>query len=254
MAFRSPLPFCLLALVALSACVRNPPAAPPAVASSSPAGVPSAGVPARTVPPPPARTTLRTAHRYPFPQVPRTIDLFALDDRSHVRTWRGLRLAPRERCPAYDASFYGPVSHPPRLPERIGRAWRDPLTCSWFEGTQDPDFVPARLVSPGVAHDAGLCSAPAAVRQAFVFDPENTVYLPRTVGALRRYLADVGGPQWLPDANQCWYAQAQLRIRRRYRLSITPDEARALESILRTCGNDRVTPYCGSYGPPPSWP
>ena len=40
-----------------------------------------------------ATTTLRTADRYPVPQAARTIDLFAFDDRSHVRTWRGLRLA-----------------------------------------------------------------------------------------------------------------------------------------------------------------
>ena len=83
-----------------------------------------------------------------------------------------------------------------RIPS--GAAGGNPLTCGWFGGSGDPDIVPARVVPPGVAHDAGLCEAAPELVRAFAFDPENTVYLPRTVAALRRYLADVGGPSGSP--------------------------------------------------------
>ena len=72
------------------------------------------------------------------------------------------------------------------------------------------------------------------------------MYLPATVAALRRYLADLGGPEWLPPSNQCWYVQAQLRVRRRYALAVTPEEVRAFETVLRTCPVTRLAPYCGT--------
>ena len=229
------------ALLLSLACVRNPLPEPPA-----PDLVPVVAVPAPVVEA--SATTRRARLLYPFPPAGRRIDFSLIDDRSLVRTWRGFRVLSRQRCPGYQPELYAPVEHPERLPARVGSGWRDPLTCSWYPGRSAADVVAARLVSLAVAHDAGLCSAEPAVRAAFAWDPENTVYLPATVAALRRYLADVGGAQWLPPSNRCWYVQAQLRVRRRYRLAVTLEESRAFEAVLRDCPLSRLAPYCGPYG------
>ena len=229
------------ALVLPLACVRNPLPEPP-----SPDLVPVVALPARVAVA--SATTRRAPLLHPFPPAGRRIDFSSIDERSLVRTWRGLRVLSRQRCPGYDPELYAPVEHPERLPARVGSGWRDPLTCSWYPGRSAADVVAARLVSPAVAHDAGLCSAEPAVRAAFAWDPENTVYLPATVAALRRYLADVGGSQWLPSSNRCWYVQAQLRVRRRYRLAVTLEESRAFDAVLRDCPLSRLAPYCGPYG------
>ena len=175
---RSCLASVLLAAALVAACVRNPVPERPAEHAPPPADAP-----------PVPSTTRRAPYQHLFPAAGRRVVPLFLPGEPQVRTWRGLRLASRERCPGYDPALYAPVRHASRLPDCLARGWRDPLTCSWFGGPADPHIVPARIVPPGVAQDAGLCGAGPALRRAFAFDPENTVYLPGTVAALRRYLA-----------------------------------------------------------------
>ncbi len=162
------------------------------------------------------------------------------------RTWRGLRLEARSRCPDYDASAYGPPGPPPRLRARGG--WRELAGCALFAGPGAEAAPAARLVPAAVAHDAGLCRAPPGVRAAFAADPDNVLHLPRSVAALRRYLADTGAPVWTPARNRCWYVRAQLRVRRRYDLSVTPAEAAAFDAVLAGCAGAPAAPACGPPG------
>lgn len=234
-----------VALAVSAACVRNPYPVSPGDSSAGidrDAAATGASAPASAS----ARTTRLTPHSYPFGPPGRFVPGSADGLGPFPRTWRGLRLEERERCGGYDPPFYSLDVLRPRLPDAQG--WRDALGCTLFPSAASVVVDPARIVSAAVAHDAGLCRAPEPVRYAFSVDPDNLLYLPRSVAALRRYLADVGGPAWAPAANRCWYVQAQLRIRRRYDLSVTPEEAVAFDAVLAACDNARVAATCGRHG------
>ncbi len=235
--------FLVVAVVA-AACVRNP--SPAAPATSVPATPPEGVAPDGPRPAAVPRTTRLTPHSYPFGPPGRFVRGSTDGLGPFPRTWSGLRLESRVRCPGYDPAFYSLDELRPRLPDAAG--WRDALGCTLFPSAASTVVDPARLVSAAVAHDAGLCRADPVQRRAFAVDPDNLLYLPRSVAALRRYLADVGGPAWAPAQNRCWYVQAQLRIRRRYDLSVSPEEAAAFDAVLAECAATRVPATCGPHG------
>ena len=43
--------------------------------------------------------------------------------------------------------------------------------------------------------------------------------------------------EWQPDANQCWFAQTVVAVRRAYQLTIDRREADALDRILAGCSS-----------------
>ena len=247
----------LVVLLLLAACVRNPypepvPSVPPSALSSADPGAERAQPQrvavsaARTPVAGRSRTTRLTDRSYPFGPPGRYVPGSSPGLSPVPRTWRGLRIERRQRCAGYDRRLYDFAAVVPRLPH--ARGWRDPAACTLFESVSSSAVAPARIVLAPVAHDAGLCDAHPRVREAFALDPDNLLYLPRTVAALRRYLADVGGPSWAPANNQCWFVQAQLRVRRRYDLSVTPEEATLFDQVLAGCSTARVTPFCGVHG------
>lgn len=99
------------------------------------------------------------------------------------------------------------------------------------------------MVSAEAAHDAGLCARPE-VRAAFAADPDNRLYLPAVVAAARDRAVARGDGEWLPSRNLCWYVGTQLRVRRRYGLSVSPWEARMFEAVLRGCPMAAPAPRC----------
>ncbi|MDE2906653.1 MAG: hypothetical protein OXQ28_11285 [Acidobacteriota bacterium] len=162
------------------------------------------------------------------------------------RQWRGLSVAAPARCAAFDAGDYAAGSLPaPRL--RDERGWfREPLACSLF-AAGDPTVRVGRVVSAAAAHDAGLCGRPEA-RAAFAADPDNRVYLPTVVAAVRDEVVVRGDGEWLPGRNLCWYVGTQLRVRRRHGLSVSPWEARLFEAVLRGCPVSAPAPSCDVRG------
>ncbi len=99
------------------------------------------------------------------------------------------------------------------------------------------------MVSAAAAHDAGLCGRPEA-RAAFAGDPDNRLYLSAVVDAAREEAVARGDAEWLPGRNLCWYVGTQLRVRRRYGLSVSPWEARLFEAALRGCPAVAQAPTC----------
>ncbi len=228
----------VLGAVALGvACVRNPmpaaPAAPPAepvaVRLEAPVGLPA--------------LSPWESHR----PAERTVGASGRSASSLPREWRGLVVAAAARCAPFDLVDYaaGGVL-PPRL-RAAGGGFREPLACSLFAGPGDPAVRAGRVVSAAAAHDAGLCARPEA-RAAFGADPDNRLYLPAVLAAARAEAVARGDGEWLPGRNLCWYVGTQLRVRRRYGLSVSPWEARVFEAVLRGCPAVTPAPRCDARG------
>ncbi|MCY4122853.1 MAG: hypothetical protein OXG72_18240 [Acidobacteria bacterium] len=166
------------------------------------------------------------------------------------RQWRGLAVADPVRCtPFAPADYVAGGVLAPRM-SATGGGFREPLACSLFGGPGDRTVRAGRVVSARVAHDAGLCARPDA-RAAFAADPDNRLYLPAVVAAARVEAVQRGDGEWLPGRNLCWYVGTQLRVRRRYRLSVSPWEARLFEAALRGCPAVAPAPRCDARGDRP---
>ena len=223
----------VLGAVVLAACVRNPmPAAPAAL---EPVFVEEPVRPAASRPWEWYRSTERAVGGLEPASAPLP------------RQWRGVAVAAPARCAVFDAADYaaGGVL-PPRLPA-AGGGFREPLACSLFAGPGDRTVRAGRVVSAEAAHDAGLCARPDA-RAAFAADPDNRLYLPSMVAAARAEVVARGDGEWLPGRNLCWYVGTQLRVRRRYGLSVSPWEARLFEAVLRGCPAVAPAPRCDARG------
>ena len=226
----------VLGAVVLAACVRNPmPAAPGAPVVSEPVGLEEPVRPAASTP----WEWYRPASRTVGGVEPATGPL--------PRQWRGLVVAEPARCTAFAPAEYaaGRVLAP-RL-RAAGGGYREPLACSLFAGPGDRAVHAGRVVSAEAAHDAGLCARPEA-RAAFGADPDNRLYLPPVVAAARAEAIARGDGEWLPGRNLCWYVGTQLRVRRRYGLSVSPWEARLFEAVLRGCPAVAPAPRCDVRG------
>ena len=71
--------------------------------------------------------------------------------------WRGLVVAPEERCTPYNADEYSyPQSVEPQIADRLGGAY-SPYTCETFGELTETDIE--HIVARSEAHDSGLCLA-----------------------------------------------------------------------------------------------
>ncbi len=147
-------------------------------------------------------------------------------------TWRGLIVAPEERCAPYDRER---DYSPPRADERaiarnLGGIF-SPYTGTCFASLRETDIE--HIVAVSEAHDSGLCAQDAATKARFVRDLRNLALASPRVNRHEKGAKDAAG--WLPDRNRCWFAARVVAVRRAYGLSIDRDEAAALERILSAC-------------------
>ena len=110
--------------------------------------------------------------------------------------------------------------------------WYDPYTNRTFTHAGDLDvdhFVPLRH-----AHGHGGDQWDKALRQQFANDPDNLI--PVSASANRSKGAR-SPDQWLPDNRLYWceYGRHWKRIKQRYQLMVTPQEADALKQLLTHC-------------------
>ena len=74
-----------------------------------------------------------------------------------VQKWRGLVVAPEQRCAPYDAGEYPyPQSVEPQIVHSLGVVY-SPYTCELFPATDATDIE--HIVALSEAHDSGLCAA-----------------------------------------------------------------------------------------------
>ena len=152
-------------------------------------------------------------------------------------TWRGITIAPEERCSPYDPDDYRySPSVEPKIVEAQGGIY-GPYTGTWFESIRETDIE--HIVARSEAHDSGLCAASAATRAKFGPDLLNLTLASPSVNRHEKSDNDVA--EWLPDLNQCWYVNRTLQVRREYGLTIDHAEADAADRVLAGCESTDMT-------------
>ena len=153
--------------------------------------------------------------------------------RGSGETWRGLVVAPECRCTPYDRGDYPyPQSVEPLIAQRDGMTSK--YSGTTFRSLKESDIE--HVVSLSEAHDSGLCAAGAATRRQFARDLDN---LALATPHLNRYQKrGFDAAEWLPPLNRCWYAETIVAVRHEYRLTIDPNEVKALEAVLAACDSN----------------
>lgn len=145
-------------------------------------------------------------------------------------TWRGLVVAPENRCAAYDRNDY---RYPQSVEDDIIAGLGDivsPYTCAHFRSSRETEIE--HMVAVSQAHDSGLCMADLQTRRRFASDLRN---LTLAAPAVNRKKGARDAAEWLPETNRCWFAGRVVEVRRAYELTIDQREAAALESVLSNC-------------------
>ena len=148
-----------------------------------------------------------------------------------AQEWRGLVVAPEERCAPYDAVEYPyPQSVESRIADSLGGVY-SPYTCETFGALDETDIE--HIVARSEAHDSGLCAASAERKSEFASDIRNLTLSAPDLNRAVKGVKDAA--DWTPDENKCWFAWRVIDVRRAYGLTIDRREADALDAILATC-------------------
>ncbi len=157
-------------------------------------------------------------------------------DTSVKEYWRGLEIAPEHRCSPYNQEDYRyPQSLEPKIFESIGMIYC-PYTGRCFASLSDTDIE--HIVARSEAHDSGLCAADLDTRERFASDLDNLTLADPYVNRYQKRHHDAA--EWMPDLNQCWYANRIVEIRRKYNLTIDRREAEFLESVFSSCSSTEM--------------
>ena len=145
--------------------------------------------------------------------------------------WRGLVVAPEQRCAPYDADDYRyPQSVEDRIVTQLGGVY-GPYTGRWFASQSETDIE--HIVARSEAHDSGLCAADSATRRRFATDLLNLTLAGPRVNRYQKI--DHDAAEWLPARNRCWFAVRVIAVRQQYGLTIDRREADALDQVLAMC-------------------
>lgn len=157
-------------------------------------------------------------------------------------SWRGLTLAPENRCSPYRSDDYSyPQSVEADIVAELGGIF-SPYTCEAFATTFDTDIE--HIVARSEAHDSGLCAASAARKREFARDLRNLTLASPTLNRSEKRAYDAA--EWMPERNRCWFAQRVLNVRLAWGLTIDQAEADALERVLAACTSTAIQCSAGA--------
>lgn len=170
--------------------------------------------------------------------------VLSISSYAQQQTWRGLTVESEDRCSSYDKSeqYPYPQSVEDVIVENMGGVVYGPYTGSYFDNDRQTDIE--HIVAASEGHDSGLCSASASRRIQFATDQLNL-----TLAAPEVNRCSVGGKcgydpaEWMPEKNQCWYANRVVEVKTKYSLSVDRAEADALEAVLSTCNSVEMIFY-----------
>ena len=163
-----------------------------------------------------------------------------------TETWRGLVIAPENRCSPYDRKqdYPYPQSIEQDIVRRLGSVY-GPYTDTCFASTRQTDIE--HIVATSEAHDSGSCAQGRTVRARFASDLRNlTLASPRVN---RNQKSGKDAAEWLPPRNRCWFAARVVEVRRAYDLTIDPREAAVLERVLAHCDSTDTEPMACTARP-----
>ena len=151
--------------------------------------------------------------------------------------WRGLTIAPEDRCSPYDSDDYRyPQSVEDDIVADLGGVY-SPYTCESFASDTETDIE--HIVARSEAHDSGLCRADAATKRDFARDLLNLTLASPSVN--RSQKSDKDAAEWMPEQNQCWFAQTVVDVRAKYGLTIDQREADAIDQMLSGCSSFAIS-------------
>jgi hypothetical protein len=158
--------------------------------------------------------------------------------------WRGLVVSDENRCSPYDkkSQYPYPQSVEDDVIVSLGGRIYGPYTGRYFDSDRETDIE--HIVAASEGHDSGLCSATAEKREQFATDTLNL-----TLAAPEVNRCGAGGKcgfdpaEWMPDKNQCWFADRVVKIKTKYGLSVDKAEAEALEAVLQGCDSVDIVFY-----------
>ena len=166
-------------------------------------------------------------------------------------TWRGLLVAPEDRCSPYDSDDYPyNQSVEQRIVEQMNGLVYGPYTGTHFEDTGQTDIE--HIVARSEAHDSGLCAADAETKKQFASDLLNLTLAGPEINRQQKSAKDAA--EWLPDLNQCWFADRVVQVRQVYKLTIDETEAAALETVLSGCSSVDIVIIDSSTSPSTATP
>lgn len=164
--------------------------------------------------------------------------------------WRGLRVAPENRCAPYDRNDY-------RYPQSVeleiirsmdGRIY-SPYTGRYFKFHSQTDIE--HMVATVEAHDSGLCARSNRVKRQFASDLDNLTLASPEVNRQQKSYFDAA--EWLPHYNKCWFVHRNIQIRLEYQLTIDREEANAIDKVIENCDSFKMVFYQGiPYSPKPT--
>lgn len=195
-----------------------------AEASAVMAGLESCGINIRVTATPAPTATAVTSTKALEPSITNTA-------RQPGPTWRGLTIAPENRCSPYDSAEY---RYSQLVEARIVNAQGGiygPYTGTWFNSTGETDIE--HILARSEAHDSGLCAASRSTKAQFSSDLLNLTLASPSVNRHRKVAKDVR--EWLPALNQCWYVDRTIQVRQKYGLTIDRAEAEAADRVLAGC-------------------
>ena len=160
-------------------------------------------------------------------------------------SWRGLVVAPEQRCATYDPDEYRyPQSVEDRIVAELGGVYA-PYTGRWFASDSETDIE--HMVARSEAHDSGLCAADSATKRRFATDLLNLTLAGPRVNRYQKF--DNDAAEWLPPRNRCWFAARVIAVRQRYGLTIDRREADALDQVLGGCASTELVVFARGVAP-----
>ena len=160
-------------------------------------------------------------------------------------SWRGLVVAPEQRCAPYDPDDYRyPQSVEDRIVAELGGVYA-PYTGRWFASDTQTDIE--HMVARSEAHDSGLCAADSATKRRFATDLLNLTLAGRRVNRYQKVAKDAA--EWLPPQNRCWFAARVIAVRQQYGLTVDRREADALDRVLSGCASTEMVVFARGVVP-----
>lgn len=159
--------------------------------------------------------------------------------------WRGLEVVEESRCPEarYDRDEYGHSyrSKEDDIIEELGAIF-DPYTGICYDS--DSETTIDHMVALYQAHHSGMCFADADTKRTFGGDILN---LTLASGEVNGRKGALDAFDWMPEMNQCWFAQRVVDVRLKYGMTVDKAEAEALELVLAGCESTEIAkPDCAS--------
>ena len=148
--------------------------------------------------------------------------------------WNGLVVADEDRCSPYDPddySYSGTVEG--SIVAGMGGVVYSPYTGKYFSSMGETDIE--HIVARSESHDSGLCASDHATRKRFASDLLNLTLASPNLNRHQKVAKDAS--EWMPDLNQCWFADRVVQVRQKYQLTVDQREADALEAVLSGCSS-----------------